>query len=235
MNISDNVTFGNLPIVKRLMKGFYELKPAIPQSARVWDVNVVLCMLEAWWPLDSLTLKELTLKLVMLTALLTGQRCQTLHAFDLNHMMLSEQKCIFFVDSKLKHSRKGVHQAPIELLTFPESLPLCVVNFIQVYIKKTCALRGHETKLFISWQKPHRPVSKDSIARWIKIVLERAGLDLSVYSAHSTRAASTSHASNIGVSVSTILNAAGWSSESTFAKFYKKTPNANFGSSIVKA
>ena len=43
-------------------------------------------MLNTWMPLDKVTLTELTLKLVMLTALLPGQRCLTLHALDTAHI-----------------------------------------------------------------------------------------------------------------------------------------------------
>ena len=39
---------------------------------------------------------------------------------------------------------------------------------------------------------------------------------------HSTRAASTSAASNASVSLDDTLHTAGWSSASTFAKFYNK-------------
>ncbi|KAK3701977.1 hypothetical protein RRG08_017867 [Elysia crispata] len=80
LRVSDDITFGILSIVKRLMKGFYELKPSIPQTAKscTWSVDDVLNTLETWWPLESLTLKALTLKLVMLLAMLSGQRCQTL-------------------------------------------------------------------------------------------------------------------------------------------------------------
>lgn len=77
------------------------------QLKEPWNVNIVLTMLNTWMPLDKLTLKELTLKLVMLTALLLGQRCLTLHALDTAHMSLMDKKCAFFVNSVLKHTRRG--------------------------------------------------------------------------------------------------------------------------------
>ena len=44
LRVSDDITFGGLPIVKRMMKGFYELKPSTPQTARtcMWSVDDVL-------------------------------------------------------------------------------------------------------------------------------------------------------------------------------------------------
>ena len=70
--------------------------------------------------------------------------------------------------------------------------------------------------------KPHRAVSKDTIARWIKTLLKTAGVDVNVFSAHSTRAAATSTAHRKGGTISSILQVAGWSNVQTFAKFYNK-------------
>ena len=62
--------------------------------------------------------------------------------------------------------------------------------------------------------------SKSTIARWIKTFLGSAGIDIKKFSAHSTRAASSSAAKQNGVPVGEILKRAGWSSEKTFLKFY---------------
>lgn len=75
-------------------------------------------------------------------------------------------------------------------------------------------------QLLISYQKPHKPVSTNTIARWLKNVMAKAGIDTSVYKAHSMRAAVTSAAKK--VPIDTILSTASWSSESTFAWFYDK-------------
>ena len=49
-----------------------------------------------------------------------------------------------------------------------------------------------------------------------------AGIDISQFKAHSTRAASTSAAAASGVPMKDILKTANWSRESTFQKFYLK-------------
>lgn len=74
----------------------------------------------------------------------------------------------------------------------------------------------------ISYQKPYQPVTSETIAWWLRLVLEKAGIDTTVFRAHSTRAASTSTAINAKVSVKTIMNAAGWSNALMFSKFYDK-------------
>ena len=49
-----------------------------------------------------------------------------------------------------------------------------------------------------------------------------AGIDMTKYSAHSTRAASVSAASRANVNIDDIVQTAGWSSECCFAHFYNK-------------
>ena len=59
-----------------------------------------------------------------------------------------------------------------------------------------------------------------TIARWLKAVLTSADVDTSVFSAHSTRGASSSKAVMSGVTLQAILHTADWSSAGTFKRFY---------------
>ena len=58
--------------------------PPSPKFQEVWPVEQVLAYLELLTPLLALKLKERTSKLVMLIALVTGQRCQTLSFLDIS-------------------------------------------------------------------------------------------------------------------------------------------------------
>ena len=95
----EGVSFGNTDLVRRFIKGAFERNPSLPKQSlkETWDVNIVLDMLNTWVPVDKLTLKELSMKLVMLIALLTGQRCQTVHALDTASISLKEKKSVFFL------------------------------------------------------------------------------------------------------------------------------------------
>lgn len=53
-------------------------------------------------------------------------------------------------------------------------------------------------------------------------VLEKSGINVNLFKAHSTRAAATCNAFFKSVPLERILSVAGWSSSDTFAKFYKK-------------
>ena len=70
--------------------------------------------------------------------------------------------------------------------------------------------RGTDQKLFIALIKV---VTSSTIARWLKLLLEAAGIDTFVFSVHSVRGASSSAAANLGITTSDILKAADWSSD----------------------
>ena len=99
-------------------------------------------------------------------------------------------------------------------------------------------MRHDRHKLLVSYQKPHRLVSKNPVSRWLKHKLKLAGIDTSTFGAHSSRAASTSAAKAQKLSITTIMDSAGWSSENTFVKYYNKTiskPIDNFGNQLLHA
>jgi hypothetical protein len=97
-----------------------------------------------------------------------------------------------------------------------------VVTVLKHYLAQTKSLRGDENLLFISYRRPHEKVSKDTIARWIRTVLYKSGVDTTRFKPHSTRAASASAANSLNVPITDILAMAGWSSEKTFQKCYNK-------------
>ena len=133
--------------------------------------DIVLQYLELHYQHDELTLKELSYRLVMLLAILSGQRCQTLHCLFVSSMKMSDSKCVFSVDVLLKQSRKGKHLAPLEFLAFPQNEKLCIVSVLKRYLRRTKEIRGEENKLLLSCQAPHKPVSKNTLARWLRQVL----------------------------------------------------------------
>ena len=66
--------------------------------------------------------------------------------------------------------------------------------------------------------------------------MKSAGLDITIYSSHSTRAASTSSFKAKGFSVEEIMKVAGWSNSGTFATFYHEPIDntANFGNMFLQ-
>ena len=210
---------GSDPGVCRLTKGVFEKKTSLPRSTETWDVDKVLDCLIEWPSLEDIQLKDLTLRTIMLLALLSGQRGQSIHSLLVEDIKFKDTKCII-VYSVLKQTKAGMHIPPLELDSF-QNEKLCIVSHLKAYIEKTESLRQGK-ELFVSYVKPHKHISRDTLSRWIKSILDMAGIDSNIFSAHSTLAASTSAAYNREASIDSILNAAGWSKDSTFKKFYWK-------------
>lgn len=154
---------------------------------------------------------------------------------NLSNMRVSVDSYTFLFSKLLKQTRPGFPNPTVTLTAFRDSR-LCVVITLKEYISRTEPLRGSESQLFVSYTKPHKAVSRDTIGRWVKTVLSSAGIDTKKFKPHSTRAAVVSAASNASVSLDEILNTAGWSSESIFAKFYNKpvVRESQFASSVLE-
>ena len=193
-----------------------------PRYQFMWDTSIVLNYLRDLPSLQDIKLKTLTLKLIILCALVTGQKCQSIHLMNLEQMFIGPEFCKFVINDIVKQSAPGRAQPELVIPVFPAEPKLCVCTYLREYIKRTEPLRGEETRLFISYIRPHKWVSKDTIARWVKIVMQQAGVDERLFKPHSTRAASTSKAYCANVPLASIIKAGSWKSDCVFQKLYNK-------------
>lgn len=208
---TNNHTIGTHPLVSRFMRGIYKSNPPTPRYHTTWKVQTVLTYLSSQDSVEKLDLKSLTLKLLMLIALVSDQRGQSVHMLDTACMKVTESSYEFSLPEHVKQSRPSFKMPSVILKAYPE------------------------TKLFISFVKPHKRVSRDTISRWIRTTMERAGIDISMFKPHSTRMAATSKAKGASVPIQEILRTAGWSSSGTFDRFYDKplTEESTFASAVL--
>ena len=185
-------------------------------------VSKVLKYLRSSSPVKTLTLKTLTLKLVMLIALVTASRGQSLHLLNIENLTRGKSSYTFVIDRLIKQSRPGYSNPVVKLKPYPPDRRLCVCTTLQEYLSRSENIRGTETQLYISYVKPHKAVATSTISRWIRDVMTRSGIDTSIFKAHSVRTAASSKAKMNYVPTQHILTTAGWSSTCTFAKYYDK-------------
>ena len=217
-----NISVGNHPLVTRFMKGVFQSRPTFLKYTKIWDVNVVLSFMKTQSPVAKLSLKDLTYKVTTMLMLLSGQRIQTIPLLDLKDMTMSKSQFTFKVSSKVKHTKPGRHSQDLKFKAYAPDRRLCIYTYLHKYLAVTKPLRGDETKLLINFNKPYQTVSRDTIRRWIKLVLSNSGIDTNVFSAYSTRSASVSATNSRGVPLNNISSAGGWSRASTFSKYYNK-------------
>ena len=168
-------------------------------------------------------MKQLTLKTIALIALSSSDRSQTLHLASLGNMSISEEKVEFIIRERTKTTRKILKPSIITCVSC-EKQPLNVAFYVKMYIEKTKEFRQENNRLFISWCTK-KPVTKQTLARWLVEVLRLAGIDTSTYKSHSYRGAGLSHAFQKGASINQIMKAGNWANESTFRKFYNCPSN----------
>lgn len=220
LSLISTQNLGDDPHIKRFMKGVFRMRPSRPRYHCTWDPQQVLDFLQGS---DDSDLKQLSHKLVTLLALATGQRLQTIGLIACENIHFSDEGAKILVPNLVKTSKPKSFQPCLDLPYLRENPQLCVASTLKRYLLLTSTLRQTSDSLFITIKKPHRPASKQSLSRWTKDTLSAAGVDTTVFTAHSTRHSSTSKARRKGISLDIIRNSAGWSENSkTFARFYNR-------------
>ena len=143
------------------------------------------------------------------------------------------------IPDRIKTTGLNRNQPYLKIPFFREQPKLCAASTLQVYISRTKDLRPEsENRLIITNKKPNKAATSQSISRWIKGALCKSGIDTEIFSAHSTRHASTSAACRRGVNIETIRKAASWTQTSNvFARFYNRpvVEAKEFANSIVES
>jgi len=233
----DGVEVGKHPTISRLLKGAYHSRPPLPRYTTTWNVQVVLQYLDGLGPSASLSLKHLTFKLVMLLGLTRPSRSADLASLQLDRRRFKPEGVEFLPSSLAKQSSQGRVLREFFFPSFPHNPNLCPVETLRHYESATYELRPKDTtSLFVAIVKPHKPVASCTIARWLRETLKLAGIDVSIFAGHSVRGAATSAAAGSGVTMSDIMQAADWSSESVFRNFYyRPSHDTTFGRAVLSS
>lgn len=221
MILGSNITSNDC--VNRLLKGAYRLNPPKPKYNSTWDTKQVLNYISNFYPYDTISLVDLSYKTCTLLVIATAQRMQTISLIKLKNITIQNDAITIKITDLIKTSRPGACQPLMRLPYIHENPSICPALAIQTYIDRTKALRhgDNDGHLFIGIRKPHKIVGSQTLAHWVKKILQNSGIDISIFSAHSTRGASTSAAHRAGVNLETVRKAAGWSDRSNvFLKYY---------------
>ena len=105
-----------------------------------------------------------------------------------------EDKYVFTFHKLTKSWWKCRPPLSVEFCAYQQNPKLCVVQAIKSYLQVTQAWRNKngQKQLLLSTLVPHQEVKKSTVAGWVKAILSSAGIDTNLFTAHSTRTASTS-------------------------------------------
>ena len=192
-------------------------------------------------PNKLLSLKVLSQKLGVLLGLTSLERVSKIVAHDLRFRRFLPEGVVFDLPDLTKKSRFQNSLKTSFHASFPSNPKLCVVNCLHEYEKRTKTFRSSPdntkpNKLFLSYIRPHKPISSDTLSGWVVDFLSDSGVDTDIFKAHSVRGAASSAAINAGVSLKEILNLADWSQDSSFVRFYYRPAfNPNVARGILAA
>ena len=225
---------GDLPVVSRFMKGIFRMKPPTPRLSSTWNVKGLLEFLATLDPPSDLTLKILSLKLTALLALTSSASAHELVKVDLAFASIKSYSWEFTLAKHTKVSRPGHTTRKIYLPAYPDNPKICVVRALQKYRSRT-EKRRQSSRLLISFVSPYKPISSQTMSRWLRKVMQLAGIACH-FTGHSIKSASTSAAAQAGVPLESILIAADWSLFETFKRFYlRSSDRGEFARAVLAA
>ena len=144
-------------------------------------------------------------------------------AINTANVIVQTDKVILLPNKTLKHTNAKHPLQPFLYHSFSENENLCIVNCLKFYIgERNTRMDRNQGRLMITYGKPHKEISSETLSRWMKGELSNARIDITIFQAHSCREASTSKARQQGIEISEIVKRGCWSKENTFIRFYNK-------------
>jgi len=142
-------------LVTRILKGVYNERPPLLRYSSFWDVGAVLRHIQKWGENDSMSLRQLTLKLVMLMALTRPARSVDLSKLDISNRFFTASGVLFKSQHLSKQSRPSKPLADFFYPRYTDDKTICearTVEFRDLSANK-------RTLLFLSWIGKHEPVT----------------------------------------------------------------------------
>lgn len=246
------VKWAQEPLIIQFQKACLKLRPPRKPSFPTWDLSVVLEALshEPFFPLENVSLWDLTLKVTFLIAITSAKRVSEIQALQ------AKEPCLIFYPDKvvLKPSDRFIPKVSSSFhfnqeLCLPtlsteqgDPHPLDIKSNIQAYLLATSNLRKTEDLLVI----PHgfrrgQAATSRTIAAWLVKTIKRAYSSNQAQipeglRAHSTRAMATSWAAYCRVSSENHLQSSHLVIKKRLYKVYSaRLSTVEFGRAITQS
>jgi len=152
-----------------MLKGVYNERTPLPRYSSFWDVGAVLRYIQKWGANDSISLRQLTLKLVMLMALTRPARSVDLSKLDISNRFFIVSGVLFKPQNLSKQCRPSKPLADFFYPRYTDDETICPVVTLLAYEARTLEFQDLSAKkrtlLFLSWIGKHKPVTSCSSYR----------------------------------------------------------------------
>ena len=186
----------------------------------VWDPQMIINYLDKQPINQKLSLIELSQKTAVLLLLATGKRPSEIRNLRVDNMNIQTNKLIFTLDCHTKTSRVNVQSdREVTVKAFPKRPNVCPLQAVMDYIQKT--ERGRESPhLLLTSNGTFTPISGVTLARWTRVIMDKAGIDIHFFKPYSTRAATASKLAAKTGSLERVMELGKWRSTSSFFNHY---------------
>ena len=222
---------GSARLIRRLTKACFNKNPPLPKYSDIWDADALLGHLETMYPNSDLSIYDLGLKAVSLLTVLSLSRQSSLAVLGPQFNVVDG-----FVEIPLvgleKTGRPASFRTTVKLPSGDSHPPLSLSDCLGEYLARTEQHRQYFLKaegfkpkvMFISNLKPYQGVTPTTLAKWLLVCMDRAGICTDSYRANSVRSAGASGLRAKGMSLAQVLARGNWShSTRTFSIFYDRS------------
>ena len=205
-----------------------------------WDLDIVLRHLKGsdYEPLEQASFRHLTKKTLFLVALATAKRVGELQALSQSVSFSGSDAFLQYVPEFVAKTSTIEHPVPRDFRLKaissapghkPSDLKLCPVRALRIYQSELKKRPPRCRNLFVQLRKNHKPISKNGLSYLLRQTIQEAhqsqpdaDYPIGRVKAHSIRAAATSVNFMKNRSLSSVMEAATWRGNSTFASHYLK-------------
>ncbi|CAG2256905.1 unnamed protein product [Mytilus edulis] len=242
ISLSGGSDFGDNEFLSLLIKNFCLNRPRQRRLVPSWDLGLVLKVLQfpPFEPLHSASLKFLSYKCCFLIALATGRRRSEIHALSISESCLrfaADKSSVTLLTDPSFLAKNQLPDKGSGLITIPALPPtadnqvLCPVRALLVYLASSAKLRSAgSSRLFIPIKKGISDISAKTISTWIcnTVILAYKSASSEVLvkhqvKAHEVRALASSWNIFNSSSMSEIMSAGFWRSDSAFYNHYLRS------------
>ena len=125
------------------------------------------------------------MKLVTLFVLTCPERISALASLDLRHCNVLPEG-VSFTLAVFRKTGSADTPAEVFLACFDQDKKLCPVERFRQYLKLSRNVRpiipfSLPDKVYISFRRPHKPVTSTTLGRWLRTFMSAAGIDSQIF------------------------------------------------------
>jgi hypothetical protein len=226
----DGMAIGHHPDITKAMTAVRLENPPKEHSEDLIDISPSLAHISNLGSNMDMSIRQLTIKTAFLLALVTASRPSDLVRIDASSVRVSEDSYTFTCCHPKEYKIAVAHSASttkpssktLFVGSYSEDPSLCPFSAVRSLLDRTSEWRlddRRQKSLFLITRQPHTPASTDTVAGWIKEIMQRSSASST---ARDVRSTSASLAQNSGADLATVLALGNWSSNATYQKFYQR-------------